>query len=498
MDRTAPVISHRSLRDAACVLGAASLAVTLSTLVSPVLESVSPTILVLFAPGLLVLGLIVTVVPPLPCFVLGVFLLLSPISRDGNSSQSSLIAILTLVITSGSLWLHPRHRASLPPTRLILPAAALAGLGLVYGVLAFGAHVLLWYILWDLYPVVELLAFLLVAWTTLRSPLHVRQLLLAMILAATLRAAFDIWVFATGSTIWLIDVGSILLPRILDTPSFLLIPVIAAQLAAAPLSRRSMPLGIALAVILVALLLSFTRSFWLGLLLAVPAMAMVQMPSARRRAALLVLAGLALATMAIAILPVLRGEDYFDLFLSRVDSTFAQLAAPSNTSASVRQDETRVAVQAVLDSNLLGTFPGSSLPSALLLQTQLSNDTGLHNYYLQVLLKFGLPGLTLFAVFIYAVARHLRRSIDSTSPPTVALATGVVGLLTMEAIQLLTYSATVSFHVGAVVAVCLALTRTWDQSDRGYRFHASVTAGKQTILTGSATLAAPTSKQAAP
>lgn len=164
---------------------------------------------------------------------------------------------------------------------------------------------------------------------------------------------------------------------------------------------------------LVALAVTFTRGYWVATLIALM-VAIVQMPSGRRRTAIRYLAGLALAGTVLVTLLV--GPLVVEV-ASAVAERFGSISsAMLDLSIKHRLAESMAAFHLIMRNPIVGYGLGFLYSFYPLIPADLPTWY-VHNVYLFLWLKLGIFGLTTFLVFYLSVVIHGYRAYRRTEDP---------------------------------------------------------------------------------
>jgi len=390
--------------------------------------------------------------------------LLSPVNRDGNLFQSSVIAVVIVAALSAKVIIGQKDLDLRVPKSLVGPFVLFGIVILAYSLLGLLAHHSLYLVLWDVEPLAEFAAFGLLALSALKNFRDAEAVVLILLAGAVVKACYDLILFLNGVTLADLTLFSILSNRILDVVPFLLVPVgLFFGLSSKSLDRKLSFVLAGTAVIAVVLLASFTRSLWLGLLVGVASGLIVDRSQTSRR--ILKIVGLIMVAVALLLpIPVVRRTA--SLVVSREAFTITQLLHPPTAIAARRQNESEVAFAAIEQSHFLGSGEGATIPATfattnvekrLATLHNYNGVPGLHDYYLQVLWKLGLIGFIVFLWCGLSVVRLLVRKARSLSGLQRGLALGVIAVWAMEGIQMALYNALSIYHIPAFLAVTLAM-----------------------------------------
>lgn len=406
---------------------------------------------------------IVAVLVPAPWILAGgLALVLSPLSRDGAQARSTAAVLLLVATLALGVLLAGEWRATwgaLPRAVRRIGAALLALLLVSATIGALAGHELR-LIAWDLEPFLEFGALAFLGLAVLREARHRRLLVAALIAIGGAKAGYDLAVFVRHFTPRLRAAGldGFLADRVLDPGPMLILPLAALwMLRSGRPSWREWWTVASIALIAPLLVISFTRSYWIGFALAMLLAVAIERGAVLRRAAVLA-AVVGVAVVAGAVIapngPVGRAVHLVE---QRIAFTSRQISDPRKGIERRRQDEARDAIRAAADSRLLGAQAGALVPIAFARKTSETEDiAGFHNYFLQLLFKFGAPGLALFLALVAACVAAMWSASARARGPDRVVAVGALAIWLMEAVQLFLNPLTVSFHVAALMAVLFA------------------------------------------
>lgn len=428
--------------------------------------------------GYAALGLSIVIALFLPSrfvYGLGVVWLMSPVSRNGNTTQSS-VAVLAFIVCLAVTLQRERALSRRPmlPTAVNRAQLVLLIVILCYALIGLLARHSIRLILWDVQPFLEFAAFAILGSFVLRSEDDVANVFWIVALGAIAKAGLDLYIFfgafKSGHGA---DLNYYIQDRIFDAAPVLVLPIILfvalqsdiprwrdAVIKRGPLLSTLLLFGGA-AIIGASLALSFTRTFWLGLALGVPIAAALARGRILRR---IVVAG-AVITILVAGAAIAQPQGvvgrWITLSEQRIQYTVTQIQAPSNSFHARRQDEITSAYPAIVQSHFLGRGAGASIPLSIptvFAQEQLTGIVPyLHNYYVQAALNFGVPGLAALAWLTFVVATNLVRRVTQATGFEQALVAGILAAWVIEAVQLATLSTPVMFHTAALMGALTAL-----------------------------------------
>jgi O-antigen ligase len=281
-----------------------------------------------------------------------------------------------------------------------------------------------------------------------------------LIAAGGLKAGYDLIDFWRHFTPQLRAAGldGFLANRVLDPGPMLALPLACIWMlkAGRPSWRTWWPLA-SIVLIVPLLVISFTRSYWLGFALAAVFVVAVERGAVLRRSA--IAAGIAAALIAAGALAAPNGPvgRAVDLVQKRIDYTTEQASSSATRLERRRQDEVRDALNASLDDHLLGSQAGSLVPIQFAQKTtETEAPAGFHNYFVQILFKFGAVGVALFLWLIGACVWAMWRARRAASGWQRTVALGALAVWLMELVQLLLNPLTVSFHIPAIMGTLFA------------------------------------------
>lgn len=173
--------------------------------------------------------------------------------------------------------------------------------------------------------------------------------------------------------------------------------------------------------LLVHLLFSFTRGYWLGFIVGFAVVTLLgwrnlsRFEPAERWRRLRVLPALAAVIVAALGFSMLffGGSDLLEAVGGRFSSSFSTEVSGATLSNLVRLDEYDRAIAAALESPIIGRGLGFSFITKDLLLGTIRDQWFVHNYYLLIWLKLGLVGLAAFAFLLWTSVRAARRVADS-------------------------------------------------------------------------------------
>ncbi len=172
--------------------------------------------------------------------------------------------------------------------------------------------------------------------------------------------------------------------------------------------------------LLVHLLFSFTRGYWLGFIAGFAVATYLAWRSLscfepaerwRRLRVLPALAAVLAATLGFSML-FFGGGDLLDALGGRFSSSFSTEVSGATLSNLVRLDEYDRAIGAALESPVLGQGLGYSFITKDLLLGTVRDQWFVHNYYLLIWLKLGIVGLAAFAFLLGTSVRAAKRVCD--------------------------------------------------------------------------------------
>jgi O-antigen ligase len=413
--------------------------------------------------GVAALVAVTLLVPPPWVLAGGLTVVMSPISRDGTQLLSTaatmfFAASLALgVILSGrwrSAWAAVPRGARRAQIGLLALLLLSAGIGLAEG---HSPRL----VAWDLEPFFEFAAFAWLGLAVLRDAADRRRIVATLIAVGGLKAGYDLIVFIRGFTPQLQAAGldGFLANRVLDPGPMLALPLAFLWMlhAGRPSWRSWWPL-LSIALILPLLVISFTRSYWLGFVLAAILVVFAERGTILRRSA--IIAGVGAVAIAVGAVVAPHGpiRHAVDLVQKRIAYTSEQVSSSATPLQRRRQDETKDALNAALDGHLLGAQAGSLVPIKFAQKTNEVQDTaGFHNWFLQVLFKIGALGLILFLWLIGACIWAMWRARRASRGWDRVVVLGALAVWLMESVQLLLNPETVSFHIPAIMgALCAA------------------------------------------
>lgn len=173
-------------------------------------------------------------------------------------------------------------------------------------------------------------------------------------------------------------------------------------------------------------IVTFTRGFWLGLLVGVPftcAIYLFHGPGARRRwpkvLRTLGLVGLVLALVVALASTWLGWSETIGMLGARFASSFATKNSAETVSNVVRLIEFRTALNLILSSPILGYGHGSTLVVKQFLSEQSGPQWWVHESYVMIWLKQGILGLAALLWLLFSAARL---GVKGASHPTPQIA----------------------------------------------------------------------------
>ncbi len=403
--------------------------------------------------ALLLSAALVLVLPSSYAVALTAIWMMSPVSTSGNTFQSS-VGVFVLLAGVAVRLVHEKLLRWPPPLprSIVITQSAVLGIVLIYAGVGVLLHHSIRLVAWDIQPFIEFAAFAILASYALRDEATRYRLLIILTVAATVKVAYDLTVFASGYRGF--DLTYILADRVFDAAPFLLLPVLLLVALANGVRYRVVFL-VAAALIGVTLVISLTRTFWLGLAAGLVTVGIVERRTLTRRLAILTV-GLAVATMLVAVLlpqvPIVRG---LGIAGQRIAYTITQIQAPTSSFMARRKDEVLAAWPAIVDAHFLGQGAGATIPltipSVFVEEQRTGAESYLHNYYAQAALNFGLPGvaglLALAGVWMLALARRVGPSVSG------AVAAGALAAWVMAGVQLALLSTPVMFHTAALMGL---------------------------------------------
>lgn len=401
-------------------------------------------------------------------FGLGLVVLLSPISAPGGTARSSTVAWAILaVVVSTTLWRHGVQGLRPPlESRLLLNVAMLAVVVIGYAGYGLAKGHSLRLVAWDGEPYLEFGAYLVAASLVVRTRELARCLCIVLIVAGAAKALYDLVVFAEDLGTLTPSLTQIESHRIVDAVPFLLVPLGLLLSFAPNVKGRQRLLLLSCSTLSVGVLvLTFTRTYWLGLAIGlIVAMAFERGPAAKR---LLMLIGAALLLFSAL---ALARPNTLTPIKERASYTIDQLSAhPSKPLEKRRQVETRIAWSRIRESHFLGTGLGATIhiPRSVTVPWDHNQDVAsLHVYFVQVLLKLGLLGLLVFLALCLQTTAVLVVAARKTSSQARTVAAGLLALWVVEAVQLLFYSAPELFHIPAFVATVFVMAHLFLQTEQ--------------------------------
>ncbi|MBM4168829.1 MAG: O-antigen ligase family protein [Ignavibacteria bacterium] len=151
-----------------------------------------------------------------------------------------------------------------------------------------------------------------------------------------------------------------------------------------------------------ALLVTFSRGYWLGAALAVLVMFILGTRTERVRILQL---GITLGLVVSAVMAVLFSDVVIALFLSVFGRFVSAATATTDISVANRLIETQVVWDLILKNPLIGYGLGAKYSYYHLLRTVTHDTEYVHNAYLYLWFKLGLPGLVIFLVMYLSKIR---------------------------------------------------------------------------------------------
>ncbi len=222
--------------------------------------------------------------------------------------------------------------------------------------------------------------------------------------------------------------------RILPPGTDLIWMVVPFVIARIPISstRTARALYIALFVLLGGLLLTFTRSIWLGVLLSMVIMAILGRGAIRAGVARILVA----MVVSVALLLILLGlvsterENYMTPYIKRFTSIFKSESYAQDTSAGSRWMEIQAAWPNIVESPWLGIGPGGVYRyeedwDDIWQYHYYRPVSYIHNAYVLILTQSGVLGLstclTMYGIF-FARARRIYKSLQNPDDRSIVLA----------------------------------------------------------------------------
>jgi O-antigen ligase len=355
-----------------------------------------------------------------------------------------------------------------PPleARILLNAALLAVFVCGYAAYGLAQGHSLRLVVWDGEPYLEFGAYLLIASLVIRTAELARRICIVLVVGAAVKALYDLGVFAADVGTLTPSLTQIESHRIVDAVPFLLVPVGLFLSFASNVRGRQRLLLLSCSVVTAGVLvLTFTRTYWLGLAAGlVVAMCFERGPATKR---LLILIG---ATLLLFSAVAIVRPSTLTPIKQRASYTIDQLSAhPGKPLEKRRQVETRIAWKRIRASHFLGTGLGATIHIPLSVTVpwdKNQNIASLHIYFLQVLLKLGLLGFLVFLALCVQTTAVVISAARQTSAQTRTLAAGLLALWIIETVQLLLYSAPTLFHVPAFIATIFVIARLLLQTAR--------------------------------
>lgn len=264
------------------------------------------------------------------------------------------------------------------------------------------------------------------------------------------------------------SVGGELVGRGISNAPFLFFPVILAVvlIAGARISSKvRLLLYLSLFLAGLSVLLSFTRSFWMGLLVASFFLLFAGRKLNKAKVLLRFAVVLLVAIVILSLVP-LQGKSLSNWLVSRMAYTLPQIADESNLGRASRLLEYDTAWNVMQTSPILGAGLGSKYVGYIAGVGQLALKHYMHNFYLAVIFRMGVIGLAtvgwcLTMIFL-AILRRIR---DIRDVKERSLVVGLLASFLALAVQAVTFRSLLSHPLSAYVGFGLGLA-TYLSTDR--------------------------------
>jgi len=378
---------------------------------------------------------------------------------QGGSLRATISLVLLGLVFGGALVHNFRSGRLVRGVRISLPVLAylmFVGIGLAFGLVQGNDTRLIGS---DLFPVVEFFGYLLLTAQIVGSSGRARAVCWIVVIWGGVVALIDDAVYAfNGDQLvshFALGGTATLVSRLDDFMPALILPVGLALLMHEPARRRQLAIMMWLIPIVIAVALSFFRSLWVGIIVAVlfliivvehrqRATAMVRLGSFATVTAVIMLAagGLLLGSIA-----AVHGQSVLDLIAGRVSYL-------EPTSGGARIEDNLALLAMIRAQPFFGTGLGGEINSFPLFSTS--------NYYLSMAAELGIFAPLAFVVALLGLLRSTLVAASQAPDRVRGPVLGIVGSFVAMAVTLATFPSVVHYPIPAYLgtfAGCLLVFR---------------------------------------